>query len=108
MHVHVCDDAAGPCAVVDCNPGRVCQVNSVSGKAECLPTMCSQLNCHAGYVCEVDTNTGVASCVGSCEADNGGCPDFQLCSVQQYNYSWCGPSPCRYTNCYNAPYGMTL
>ena len=102
IHVYLHVD---PCSLMDCRDGFTCQVNRGTGNAECAPLRCSLLDCSDGYVCEVDANTGVASCVGSCEANNGGCRNDQLCRIQQYNYSWCDPSPCRYPVCSNAPYG---
>ena len=52
---------------------------------------CDNHTCPTGSQCEVFKPTGKAYCMPSCDLDNGGCPDDEVCSLQ---YLRCLNPPC--------------
>lgn len=63
---------------------------------------CERIDCSPGSQCVSD---GSGVCVGLCDERVSHCRSDQLCRIQQYNSTFCDPSPCQYSVCYNAPYG---
>lgn len=52
---------------------------------------CIGVFCDRGLECKVDDQTGEAFCEPSCELDNGGCRDDQICELQTVQ---CVRAPC--------------
>lgn len=52
---------------------------------------CALVDCMPNSVCKVDPGTGTAFCEPSCELNNGGCRDDQLCKLNQVQ---CITTPC--------------
>ena len=49
------------------------------------------INCTRGSQCKVDEAVHQAYCEPSCDLDNGGCADNEVCSLQQQT---CTSGPC--------------
>jgi len=49
------------------------------------------INCTRGSQCKVDQTVHEAYCESSCDLDNGGCADDEVCSLQQ---ATCVSPPC--------------
>ena len=54
-------------------------------------TACEGAICPTGSQCEVNQTVRQAYCEPSCDLDNGGCSDDQICSLQQVT---CESFPC--------------
>ena len=52
---------------------------------------CAAVQCLKGSRCEVFEPTGEPFCTPSCDLDNGGCPDGQICTIQDVQ---CVRAPC--------------
>ena len=52
---------------------------------------CAAVQCLKGSRCEVFEPTGEPFCTPSCAIDNGGCPDGQICTIQDVT---CVRAPC--------------
>ena len=50
------------------------------------------INCSRGSQCKVDETVHQAYCEASCDLDNGGCADNEVCSLQQKQN--CTSAPC--------------
>ena len=59
-----------------------------------LPTGCENItiNCPRGTHCKVDETVHRAYCEGSCDLNNGGCSDNEVCSLLQP--VTCEDAPC--------------
>ena len=57
-------------------------------------TVCENItiNCLRGSKCKVDETVHQAYCEPSCDLDNGGCTDNEVCSLQQQQN--CASAPC--------------
>ena len=66
---------------------------------------CERIECSPDTQCVSDPTTGSGVCVGLCEESVSHCLSDQICRIQQYNFTFCDPSPCQYPVCSNAPYG---
>ena len=51
------------------------------------------INCSRGSQCKVDKTVHQAYCEASCDFDNGGCTDDEVCSLQQQQTCTNGPCP---------------
>ena len=51
------------------------------------------INCTRGSQCKVDEDVHQAYCEPSCNLDNGGCADNEVCSLQQQRTCTSGPCP---------------
>ena len=51
------------------------------------------INCSRGSQCKVDETVHQAYCEPSCDLDNGGCADNEVCSLQQQQTCTSGPCP---------------
>ena len=51
------------------------------------------INCTRGSQCKVDETVHQAYCEPSCDLDNGGCADNEVCSLQQQRTCTSGPCP---------------
>ena len=51
------------------------------------------INCSRGSQCKVDETVHQAYCEASCDHDNGGCADNEVCSLQQQQQN-CTSAPC--------------
>ena len=51
------------------------------------------INCPRGSQCKVDEAVHRAYCKPSCDLDNGGCADNEVCSLQQQQTCTSGPCP---------------
>ena len=51
------------------------------------------INCSRGSQCKVDEAVHQAYCEPSCDLDNGGCNDNEVCSLQQQQQN-CTNGPC--------------
>ena len=51
------------------------------------------INCARGSRCKVDETVHRAYCEPSCDLDNGGCTDNEVCSLQQQHTCTSGPCP---------------
>ena len=53
------------------------------------------MNCSRGSQCKVDETVHQAYCEPSCDLDNGGCADNEVCSLQQQQQQQnCTSGPC--------------
>ena len=66
----------------------------------CIITLCFTIacdnipiNCPRGSQCKVDETVHQAYCEASCDLDNGGCADDEVCSLQQQQQT-CTNAPC--------------
>jgi len=59
----------------------------------CMYVACGNItiNCPRGSQCKVDQTVHEAYCEPSCDLDNGGCTDDEVCSLQQ---ATCIGGPC--------------
>ena len=46
-----------------------------------LATGCSTVECPIGYTCEIYPSTGEGYCNPSCNLDNGGCDEDEVCTL---------------------------
>ena len=53
----------------------------------------STINCSRGSQCKVDETVHQAYCEASCDLDNGGCADNEVCSLQEQQNCTSGPCP---------------
>ena len=53
----------------------------------------SIINCSRGSQCKVDETVHQAYCEPSCDLNNGGCADNEVCSLQQQHNCTGGPCP---------------
>ena len=51
------------------------------------------INCPRGSQCKVDETVHQAYCEASCDLNNGGCADDEVCSLQQQQNCTNGPCP---------------
>ena len=54
---------------------------------------CENVTCPGGSQCKINQTTSQAYCEASCDLDNGGCANNEVCSLQQQQQT-CSNGPC--------------
>ena len=70
---------------------RFDRLRDCQGTCNGVVDVCATISCPAGTRCTIDINSGTPYCDPSCEYENGGCSDDEICKMRPV---YCITTPC--------------